>query len=69
MLWIKYLQMFISVLILAGVFIKLSSDAYKTRSLQKNRNGILKSNWKIPDKMIQKADLKFDKSEMLFIDK
>lgn len=65
---IQYLQIFVSVLILADVVIKLSIDTYKTKDLQKNREGVLKLNWGIPNGMIQKAYFRFGKSEVLFID-
>jgi hypothetical protein len=65
---IQYLQIFVSVLILADVVIKLSIDTYKMIDLQKNRKGVLRLNWGIPSGMIQKSYFKFDKFEVLLID-
>lgn len=63
-LLMRYLQTFVSVFVLADVTIKLSKDIYKTRTLQKNRKGLLKLNWIIPIRMCEKAHAAFDKHSM-----
>jgi hypothetical protein len=65
MLLPRYLQMFVSVLVLVDVILKLSKDVYKTRILQKNRKGLLELNWIILELVSQKAHLGFDKSSEL----
>lgn len=64
MLLVRYLQTFVSVLVLVDVAIKLSKDIYKTKILQKNRKGLLKLNWIIPMRMCKKAHAAFDKYSM-----
>lgn len=64
MLLMRHLQTFVSVLVLADVALKLSKDIYKTRTLQKNRKGLLKLNWIIPMRMCKKAHAAFDKDSM-----
>jgi Predicted histidine kinase sensor domain. len=55
------LQTFVSILVTADVTIKLSKDIYKTRTLQKNRSGVLELNWTIPGWVRKKAHLGFGK--------
>ncbi len=48
MLLIQYLQIIVSMLISGGIAVRMSEDIYKTRKIQKNRNGLLELNWIIP---------------------
>ena len=65
LLFTRYLQKLVSVLVSADVIIKLSKDIYKTKVLQKNRKGVLELNWKIPEWVLEKVHLGFDISRTL----
>ena len=47
MLLIEYLQMIVSAIVSSSIITKLSQDIYKTREIQKTREGLLKLNWTI----------------------
>lgn len=45
MLSMHYLQTVVTIFVASEIIIRLSKDIYKTREMQKTREGLLKLNW------------------------